>query len=183
MLFTVTNAPHYEDVQPRIIVPVAATHGTTAVVDAVLLNLAAQGFVPRVVQCEQTYSYDRLFRQLWGAGEPFILVEHDIVPWPGALAQLWSCPEPWCGYAYHVHGELRSYLGCTKFDPSRLGPVPLPAELVSWLGMDRVIEKTLMTAGHAGHRHGPPVSHLNFTHGRMTDRAAGHPRFWAVGTV
>lgn len=178
VLFVTGNRVHYEDVQPTIIVPYSLTNGTTAVLDAVKLNLSIQGLRPTMVKLERDFSYDQLFRGLWEKGEPFILVEHDIVPWPGAVQQLWDCPEPWCGFPYSVFGELRSYLGCTKFDPRRLGACPLPEELVSWQVMDKQIERTLLSQKFAGHLHGPAVSHLNFAHVRQTASTVEHPRFW-----
>jgi len=182
-VFLTSDKAHPEDVQPNVIVPYAEINGTAAILDAVKLNLATQGLRPRMVRCDRTYSYDLLFRELWAAGTPFILVEHDVLPWPGALVELWACPEPWCGFPYHVFGELRSYLSCTKFDPTRLGEVPLPADLESWYTMDKIIEQTLMSRGHKGHLHGPPVSHLNFSHSRMPAREAAPPQFWDVEVV
>ena len=177
-LATVGAKFHPEDVKPNVVVPYAETNGTSAILDAVKLNLANQGLVPRMVKMERTYSYDRLFRELWAKQQPFILVEHDIVPWPGALAQLWKCPEPWCGFHYYVNGELRSYLGCTKFDPASLGECPLPKDVVEWQTMDQTIEKELAKRSIPGHIHRPPVTHLNFFHARMTHSSALHPDFW-----
>lgn len=180
-LCTISLKVHHEDVQPNVILPYAETNGTTAIFDAVKLNLANQGFTPRLVKLERTFSYDQLFRQLWAKRQPFILVEHDIIPWPGALKQLWTCSEPWCGFPYYVFGELRSYLGCTKFDPARLGECPLPEDLESWQTMDKTIEKILMKRGQLGHIHQPAVTHLNFFHSRSSSKSGLHPVFWAAG--
>jgi hypothetical protein len=132
-----------------------------------------------MVKLERDLSYDQLFRELWDKAEPFILVEHDIVPWPGAVQELWACPEPWCGFPYSVFGQLKSYLGCTKFNPSQLGECPLPDELQSWQVMDRKIEAGMLKRGHKGHLHSPAVSHLNFAHVRQTSTLVEHPTFWA----
>jgi len=191
-LCTITNHIHPEDVNPNIILPYAESSGTTAVLDAVKVNLAMQAIIPRIVKLEGIYSYDILFRELWTIGAPFILVEHDIIPWPGALAQLWTCPEAWCGFTYSIYGEFRSYLGCTKFEPARLGDCPLPeGTLIAFEGMDRIIEKTLLLraredwkspAKYKHHLHTPPVAHLNIHHSRMRHFGELNPYFWEAET-
>jgi len=182
-LFTISTRVHYEDAQPKIVVPYVETNGTSSVLDAVKLNLATQGLKPKLVKLERTFSYDQLFRSLWKDNKPFILVEHDIVPWPGALRELWKCQEPWCGFPYYIYGELRSYLGCTKFSPAVLGECPLPDDLEDWHTMDKTIEKRLMTRGQPGHLHSPAVTHLNFFHSRMSTNEAKHPAFWQAETA
>jgi hypothetical protein len=162
----------------NVILPHADSHGTTAVLDAVKLNLATQGITPRLVKLEREYSYDLLFRKLWAEGCPFILNEHDIIPWPGAIHQLWTCEQPWCGFLYLLYGEPRTYLGCTKFDPSRLGDCPLSGDLTEWQKIDRIIEKNLLLRGEKGHIHTPAVSHLNINHSRMAEHGAINPYFW-----
>jgi hypothetical protein len=191
-LCVVTNRIHPEDVNPNVILPYAESAGTTAVLDAVKVNLAMQAIIPRMVKLETLYSYDMLFRELWAIGAPFILVEHDIIPWPGSLAQLWTCPEPWCGFTYPLYGEYRNYLGCTKFEPARLGECPLPeGTLVSFEGMDRIIEKTLLMRAREDwksppkfkhHLHTPPVAHLNINHSRMRNFGELNPYFWESET-
>lgn len=64
-------------------------------------------------------AYTELFEQLWAAQQSFIVVEHDIVPFPGALRELVQCTEAWCAYRYLLAGGLHAGLGCTKFE-SRL---------------------------------------------------------------
>lgn len=170
---------HPDDVQPNIIVPFANDKSDPGVLAATRLNLTMQGLKPRYERLNDTldslYSYDRLFRKLWADGEPFIIVEHDILPWPGALQQMWLCDKPWCGFEYICFGELRVQLGCVKFDPSRLGPVPLPEELTVWQLLDWKIITTLASRGETGHLHEPAVSHLNYGHQRVTDSLTLRP--------
>jgi hypothetical protein len=64
--------------------------------------------------------------------------------------------------------QLRVALGCTKFDPARLGPCPLPAEPTSWRVMDWQVIDELTTRRQSAHLHEPAVSHLNRVHTRMT---------------
>lgn len=181
ILFVTGSRYHPEDVRPNIVVPYAPIYGTPSVLDAVKLALGVQGLRPRMVKLEQDFSYHQLIQELWAKQEPFILVEHDIIPWPGAVQQLWTCPEGWCAFPYACLGELRAYLGCTKFDPVKLGECPLPEELLTWQVMDQRIKKTLMMRQAKCHMHEPGVTHLNFAHVRQTERILEHPQFWKEG--
>jgi len=62
------------------------------------------------------YAYWRLLRDLWAAGEAFIVVEHDIEPSAVQLRELAACPRPLCTFEYLYRGSAAvSALGCTKF--------------------------------------------------------------------
>lgn len=117
-------------------------------------------------------AYTRLLERLWAAGEPFALVEHDIVPHPGALADLLGCPQPWCCYAYQLGGIVHAGLGCTRFSASLLAAVPdavaqtwrestdvHPAGF--WCALDDRLSRVLRRAGFSQHVHEPQVKHLN----------------------
>jgi len=159
---------HDDDVHPNVVVPFANDESDPAALAAVRLNLLMQGLEPRYVRLDGEFAYDALIRRLWDAGEPFILVEHDVVPWPGAVQQLWTCDRPWCAFEYFMLGELRVALGCTKFDPTRLGPCPLPPTPQDWHRMDWHVIDTLTTRYECAHLHEPAVSHLNWVHQRVT---------------
>ena len=182
LLFTTT--PHIEDVAMNVVVPFTNDVTDPAVHKAMRLNLEMQGITPRMERLNDTldaeYAYDRLFRRLWLEGEPFVIVEHDILPWPGALQAMWACEEPWCAHQYYVHGQLRSYLGCVKFDPVKIGPIPLPDEPVLWSDLDLTIIRALSQRGHTGHLHGPAVVHLKYWHQRMTKAEIILPEWMAV---
>lgn len=167
-LLLATDKWHEDDVKPNIVVPFANDVTDPSTHDAMRRNLEMQGLAPRYERLVGDYDYDRLFRRLWAAGEPFILVEHDVLPWPGAVQQLWTCERPWCAFEYFMLGELRVALGCTKFDPRRLGPCPLPDEAHDWRHMDWHVIDTLTTRYECAHLHEPAVSHLNRAHSRMT---------------
>lgn len=171
---------HADDIQPRVIVPFANDVSDPAILAATKLNLEMQGIKPRFERMNGTltsmFTYDNLIRRLWEEGEPFILVEHDILPWPGAVQQLWTCERPWCGFEYFIFGEMRVQLGCVKFEPARLGPVPLPDdEVMAWPGMDWAIIAALARRGESGHLHTPPVTHLNPAHQRRTTSVVLRP--------
>lgn len=175
----VSNRWHPDDVQPNVIVPFTNDESDPFVHRAMRLNLEMQGLTPRYERMNGTldadYAYDRLFRRLWAEGRPFVIVEHDILPWPGAVQQMWACDRPWCGYQYLVFGEMRVQLGCVKFDPSRLGDCPLPKSLTSWTVLDWTVITALAERGESGHLHEPPVTHLNYGHQRMTASAVFRP--------
>lgn len=166
-LLLATEKWHGDDVVPNLVVPFANEATDPTAFAAMRLNLTMQGLAPRFERLEGPFGYDRLIRRLWAAGEPFVLVEHDVLPWPGAVQALWTCERPWCAHEYFMLGELRVALGCTKFDPARLGPCPLPEEPVDWHGMDWCIISALMTRYESAHLHEPAVSHLNYVHQRM----------------
>jgi hypothetical protein len=105
---------------------------------------------------------------LWDINEPFIIVEHDILPWPGAIQRIWECDHHWCGYQYYVHGGLHAYLGCAKFNPQLIGECPLPDHNVHWAALDQTIIDEMAQRGIKGHLHQPAVSHLNFGHQIIT---------------
>ena len=178
VLFVARQRYHPEDVQPNIVVPYASIYGTASVLDTVKLSLGVQGLKPRLIKMDHDFAYDQLFRALWADGYAFVLIEHDIVAWPGAVQQIWSCDHAWCGCPYYVFGELRSYLGCTKFDPRRLGSCPVSGELKNWQLLDQIIERELITRQYQKHLHQPAVTHLNFAHVRQTSAIVEHPAFW-----
>ena len=175
VLFTVRNKYFPDDIKPNIIIPYAQKG---PIIDSVKLILAIQGLRPRMVKMNDEFSYYFLLKELWEKGEPFIIVEHDIIPFPGAVQELWTNPEPWCGYPYYLSGELKSYLGCTKFDPKLLGEFPLPEEPIAWLYLDRKIESELIRRGYKNYVYPTGVSHLHFGHVRQTDLFLEHPDFW-----
>jgi hypothetical protein len=170
MIITMASDSCYPDVNPpNIIMPYANSKTNPAIWAATKLNIETQGFYPRYEDVSSTpFSYHLLINELWNEGEKFILVEHDVLPWPGALTQLWECDCAWGAFQYLIFGNMRAYLGCVKFDPSKIIDCPTPQELCEWQRLDQIMIKELMTRGERVHVHDPPVSHLNFSHQRMT---------------
>lgn len=117
-------------------------------------------------------AYANEFAGWWGSGEPFIIVEQDVVPWPGADVELADCPEPWCAFSYYAHDrELpKPYLGCAKFRPD--GPPPfekapddilrayVDGGLPHWQAIDMVVSASLKARGWHCHQHFPAVAHV-----------------------
>ena len=123
------------------------------------------------VQTPGEYTYAEIVRKWWEAGGPFVVVEHDVVPWPGAVDQLIACPEPWCAYSYGAGGldvtaetfvpDGSVPMGCFKVVPRKLGPQPFPAEPVHWTTIDSVLSQKLYEYGHTVHQHWPAIANLN----------------------
>jgi hypothetical protein len=42
------------------------------------------------------WDYLRFFEARWAERKTFISVEHDVVPAPGIIDSMWSCPHGWC---------------------------------------------------------------------------------------
>lgn len=125
--------------------------------------LAQEGLAPTVVDLEDDEAYSRLLAAAWRQGE-FVVVEHDVVPWPGAIRELWDCPELYCAFEYpHGRGTLAAALGCTRFSErlTRGWPnLPERWEGRPWIEMDvRVLGAVYEATGVEGHVHGPPVGH------------------------
>lgn len=111
------------------------------------------------------YTYAHLIEERWQAGETFIIVEDDILVWPGGIDALLECPEPWCSLKHMIGGGWASNLGCTKFDASLLVGDP-------WAGESRPVKnecdgplaRMLQARGFVQHFHGPAVLHMNAAH-------------------
>lgn len=65
------------------------------------------------------WAYTRVLEELWEQGESFVLMEHDIVPWPGAMSAIAKCHFPWCFYGYTPDtdylGNRAAPFGLVKF--------------------------------------------------------------------
>ena len=128
--------------------------------------LGAEGVEFLLVEMEDEGHYGRLLADLWDAGHGFTIVEHDVVPWPGALRQLAACERGWCGYEYPLgkRGKLGGALGCVRFSTRLIEEHPALAASwrdCSWRELDGRVQAD---AGRAVgrdhyHVHRPPVAH------------------------
>lgn len=126
---------------------------------------------PRDVSGSDT-AYTELLAGLWAAGEAFAVVEHDVVPPPGALAELEVCPEPWCVFPYRYQHGTHAGLGCARFSAALLAVVPdAVGETLSesdavhpaghWCNVDDRLSRVLQRHGFTRHRHTPEAGHLS----------------------
>lgn len=75
--------------------------------------LCAEGVPHDEHLCEGPLGYAGMVADAWRDG--FVLVEHDVVPWVGAVRQLWDCPGDWCAFRYAKGGSTIRSLGLVKF--------------------------------------------------------------------
>jgi len=128
------------------------------------------------------HHYGRLLTELWQSRQGFILVEHDVVPWPGAITDLRSCSHELCLFEYPngiIHDEPRSgwtaSLGCVKFSDSLVRRVPCDGEWQNrgWDELDGAVFATLQGEVEA-HVHHPAVAHVKAR--TLVSRRAEFPR-------
>lgn len=72
--------------------------------------------------------YFWLYYRLWKEGEPFMVVEHDHRPWPGALKELWDCPEEFCAFevpmSTYANGQIMYAIGPLKYSANIIERFP-----------------------------------------------------------
>lgn len=138
---------------------------------AVRLALIQDGWQADYRHMASDESYYELMCEMWKRRETFVVVEHDIIVWPGALTELENCSEPWCTLPYYCSvGWIIDGLGCTKFGSDLLGrhseflqePFPRCCQHTKYYcGLDRLIAHRFEELGMRPHVHSPGVSNLN----------------------
>lgn len=164
--------------QINVIVPCAPdAHPVTKQV------LASEGIVAQYIGVGHSpYGYHHLMRDIWSQRKQVIIVEHDIVPWPGAIAELAACPCAWGSYSYKIHGGIGIFhgLGCTKLTPELMDAT---SDLWSdevwhqdhWSKIDQVLFFAARERGYEPHHHRPPVIHLSDKHNTSENLRASRP--------
>ena len=71
-------------------------------------------------------AYVDFFQSRWDEGKDFISMEHDIVPWPGAIDQIAQCKAPWCVFMYDPVEDAmsRPNLGLVKIGADLIKMIP-----------------------------------------------------------
>ena len=93
-----------------------------------------------------------------------LTVEHDIVPYEGAIESLQECSEPYCGVPYQVGINIGTWLGLTKFSPEVMAAVPDAfdrMERTAYDSLDGQLLPYLRQRGFQTHVHWPAAQHLN----------------------
>jgi hypothetical protein len=140
----------------KLIVPYANDISDPAVHACVRLSLTRYRDYTEWVRLNEPNSYALLWQRLWDEGEPFIVIEHDVIAWPGAIEHVWTCERPFCGF----EGNLQ----CVKLMPStREWPIP---DWVPWYKFDGQLLPAMAELGIEYHDHCsafslPPVTNLN----------------------
>lgn len=141
----------------KIIVPYVEIHP--------LVKKWLDQYQPYYVKMEDDNSYWRLMVDIWERGEPVTIIEHDIMPWPNAIAELESCPYPWCSNSYKMRGGygIHHAFGCTKFTTDFMRSLPniwSAVDTTMWNTLDAQLCEIAKTQGITPHPHRPPVIHL-----------------------
>ena len=90
--------------------------------------------------------YTLHLQRCWTPPETFVNCEHDIVPWPGAIADLLACPQPWCAFGYLPYLDITTSapnLGLAKFTDTFIGATPRV-----WQEMDESYRGALAELAH-----------------------------------
>lgn len=117
--------------------------------------------------------YYELLRNLWGDKQTFITVEHDIIPFEGAIQELLDCPHDWCGFPYE-YPPFGTYvgMGCGKFAAGIMKRHPRALIDISewhddkhprrhWCRLDAYLKQYLAARGETQHFHAKLVGHLH----------------------
>jgi hypothetical protein len=152
----------------------------------VVAALEADGYVPETVDVSANETaYHDLLARLWREGRTLVVVEHDIVVYPGAIGAMLDCPEPWCVTVYRVNAEYDGHLGCVRFSERLLAEVPDAMDEAGrltygpppryWGWVDGRLAQILDRHGYHKHRHWPAVTHLHDYPTTVWNCACGRP--------
>lgn len=146
-----------------IAVPIPATHARMAKHwdddPPALLALRMEGLEVIPYPCAGPCDYGRMFAELWNEGQKFVVVEHDIVPSPGAVEALLDCPEKHCTHQYPLNqGQLAISFGIGKYDPA--GTAPAEWASTPWRMLDGAVLPEVRKRLGVPHVHEPPVAHV-----------------------
>ena len=151
----------------RVVIPWATEY------PEVRAAVEADGWTPEMVYVgDDPTHYHGLLGDLWDDGESFCIVEHDIVVFPGALAEMDRCPDPWCARPYELSVGMGAWLGCTRFSADLLRDHPAAVRSIDhlkpdgtplrhWARLDTRLEQVLTREGAVKRTHWPAVVHLN----------------------
>ena len=127
------------------------------------LALQAQGIPYQTMPVDSGAGYGDRLRELWQAGEGFLMLEHDIIPVEGAVERLLKCRQPWCTHAY-PGPQLFMSIGVLKLSTAAVRASQDLPQL--WAGAHwGHIDGIMVPALHARfplHGHYPPFGHERF---------------------
>jgi hypothetical protein len=108
--------------------------------------------------------YYWLVQAFWYRGDGVLIVEHDVVTYPGAIASLQDCPWPWCGVPTLVGINWWPFHGCVKFSTELMARYPDTVDRLEdhhWKAFDGPMDRYLLQQGEYPHLHWPAARHLN----------------------
>jgi hypothetical protein len=143
----------------KVVVPYTSLHLVTEMVTA--------WYKPEYVKLTDDDAYRRLLKRLWEERETVVIVEHDIVPWPYAIDELFRCCCWWGAYSYHLHGGIGVHhgFGCTKLGSKLMEALPdIWDEPGHWNSLDQRLYFAAREVGIEPHPHRPAVIHVSEKH-------------------
>jgi hypothetical protein len=108
--------------------------------------------------------YHWLLEGFWHRQQGVLIVEHDIVPYPGAIASLQACAEDYCGVPYLVGRNFVVDLGLTRFSAAIMAAYPDAVDRMEddhWKSQDGQMLGYLRPLRGEPHWHWPAARHLN----------------------
>lgn len=123
--------------------------------------LCAEGVEHEEHVCDGPTGYAALVADAWRQGG-FVLVEHDVVPWVGAIRQLEECEGDWCGFRYAKGGSTIRALGLVKFSERLARAHPDLADDwpgVAWPELEAAVLPAVSRVARVC-KHGPPAGHV-----------------------
>jgi hypothetical protein len=147
----------------RVIVPYTLLN---PLVEGLLkLNAKDEGYTINFIQMLDTDHYWRLLCEIWENREEVVIIEHDIIPWPGCITELTDCPFDWCSNSYRMKKGygIHHAFGCTKLGVSLMERMPdvwSQVDDTRWNTLDAQLCELAKREGITPHPHRPPVNHL-----------------------
>lgn len=137
---------------------------------ATLISLIGYDYEP--VKVTGKYGYSKYFKQRWAEGQTFINIEHDCVPWPGAIEAIEQCEQDWCVYNYSLPVHRQQNLGIVEAGGIPLGCIKISAHLIAetkdcwdkpidWSYCDGHLADYLRARGFRPHQHFPSIVNAN----------------------
>lgn len=123
--------------------------------------LLAEGVEHEEHVCEGPRGYGELVADAWRDGG-FVLVEHDVVPWVGAIRQLEECAGDWCAFRYAKGGSTVRALGLVKFSDRLVRAHPDLGDVwrsVHWQALEASVLGSVSRVVSVC-KHGPPAGHV-----------------------
>lgn len=142
----------------RVIVPYIEIH------PLVKLVLDKEG--AEYIKMQDKESYWKLLCDIWARGEDVVIVEHDIIPWPGAIDELLGCPAEWCTFTYEMKQGFGVHhaFGCAKLGSGLMSELPSVWQDVHttyWRTLDSQLCEYAQRNRIIPHPHRPAVTHLH----------------------
>lgn len=122
--------------------------------------LLAEGVAHEEHVCAGPFGYAALVAGAWRDG--FVLVEHDVVPWVGAVRELLECDGDWCGFRYAKGGSTIRALGLVKFSAALVRANLALADAwwsVEWPVLETAVLSAVSRVATVC-KHGPPAGHV-----------------------